>query len=589
MTWRTPATLLVVGALAGAAACAGTGGPRRGSPFPTQASLDRLTQKPLSDASLGEGQRAPVDRWTLSGPFPAQIGEVPVASTKPWDEALLAAARSRAGLVVVSEPMRCAARELAAFLLEHDALPPHLLQNRLLGRCGATGTRVAVSWLSGDALPEQSDQQVLDQWRGQMKDLLAARSATGPQAAGIWLQRRGGRAVIVLVTSERRALVEPTAFTPDADGWIRISGEMLRPADKVSALITQGRLGYAKCKVDPKVVLPRFSIACPVAPDDDSAWVSLEARPPGRALFDTAFDLLVLPRGGEAQSWHRIDYGSSDVVSTPEELSERLLAEVNRIRAGQQMQPLTLEKVESKTAEKLAPYFFGSYYGKLDAHYGDEAALGLLAGWQVAGTIRRGQMGGAVVLATQKMDDLLAEAFQGPELRRVLLDPEVSRVAIGPLLSPHSAYLGAMVASWAIYTDEDPGKLRAAFYTRVAREFQHRELPLPRRESELEPLAERQASRLSGGAESTREALNALVNDSASSLHVRVRGWILQADSLDDIELPEDLFQGHPSRLVAAVGHYQPSGEPWGRTFVLLVAAPEPGKRSASLPRTPRG
>jgi hypothetical protein len=249
------------------------------------------------------------------------------------------------------------------------------------------------------------------------------------------------------------------------------------------------------------------------------------------------------------------------------------------------MDPLALEAQQSDTARKLAPYYFGSYYGGLDARYGDEAALGLLAGWQVAGIIRSGRMGGALARATRHMNDFLAEAFRGPSLRRVLLDPELTRVAVGSVVSPRHEYLGAMIASWALYGDEDPADLREAFYTRVARECRERGLPAPLREASVEPLATRQAARLVAGADGPRESLDRLVQDAVAGLNTQVRGWILEADSLEEIRIPEEIFQDRPSRIAAAAGHYQPDHHPWGRTFVLLVAAPETRLRTAALSR----
>lgn len=589
--WIGVLALCVVGCAGGTAAPEKAPAPRSAagaedpaapkSPFPSVERLEELAEEEAPLASVFVGEQADVDAWTLRGPLPERIGDEPIASPGPFDELLLAVARRRPGLVVASEAMRCAAREFAHFLLEHDAAPPLSLRRFIHGRCGATGSGVALGWVSARVPATASEAEVVEAWRGNLDAAIQRYLGTGPRAVGIAFARRGEDGMAIIVSARRRVHLEPVSSIPDAEGWLRLKGELLDPADEIAAQLNRGSTGFAECELDPAVRLPRFSLACPVDRADESAWVAVSSRRPERLLSQSVLLALARPSGRAADRWQRGRYGGGGVVDGPDAFAKRLLVEVNRLRRRAGSVPLALEPGESQLAVKLAPFYFGAGLGLLEASYGDLVALGLMAGWQVDGLVRTAHMAGTLAPATLDLGYWLAEAFQEPGVRAVLMDPASSRLAVGALVSEEHRYLAAVLTSYALVGDDEPGAAREAFYARLNRDFDERGLDFPRRAREIEAVAARHAARVRAGSAGREEAMGQLLDESAALAGAAVKGWILDGSSVEDAALPDELFQAPPGRIAVAVAPYQPEAWPWARLAIFLVAIPETGTRSA--------
>ncbi len=555
------------------------------SAFPSVERLEELAEEEAPLASVFAVEHADVDGWTLRGPLPDRIGDEPIASPGPFDERLLAAARRRAGLVVASEAMRCAARELAYFVLENEAPPPRPLRRFILGRCGATGSESMLGWFGARVPAGATEAEVVDAWRADLDEAVARYLGTGPRAVGIGLARDGEDALALVVSARRRVHLDPVSSVPDAEGWLRLQGELLDPGDDVGAQMNHGATGFAECEADPAVRLPRFSLACRVDRADESAWVSVSVRRPGRLLLQSVLGALARPSGGAADRWERGRYGGSGTVEDPDAFAERLLVEVNRLRRRAGAQLLALEAGESQLAVKLAPFYFGSSLGLLEDSYGDLVALGLMAGWQVDGLVRHAHMAGTLALATLDLGHWLAQAFQDPGVRRVLMDPEASRLAVGALMSEEHRYLAAVLTGYTLVGDEDPSEAREAFYARLNRDFDERGLRFPRRAREIEAAAARHAARVRVGSVGRDEAIDAILDEAAALAGANVKGWVLDGTRVEDAMLPDELFRSPPSRVAVAVARYQPVAWPWARLAIFLVSIPETGTRSARAPR----
>jgi len=547
-------------------------------PFPSPEELDALARDGEPDLEPpGDERLADVARWTLTGPFPERVGEEPVDDPGPWERVLLDVARDRAGLVVVSESMRCVAREIGLFARAHDALPGAGLRNFVAGRCGATGVGLRVGTVAATVPPDASEERIAEGWGPELAEGIRRNLGAGARAAGIWFGRRGDRGLALVVTAERRARVEPTAAIASDDGVVSIRGELLRPAQAVEAHVNRGRLGVAACEPDPSVRPPRFVLHCPVSREDETARIAVSARSAGRLLAEAVLEVLARPAGEPARTWRRPDYGGGGEVGDPDAFRERLLEAANRLRGEVGLAPLELERQQSRTAERLAPLYFGAGLGAVDPSVGDAVALGLVAGWEVGGVIRDANLGAFLSLETRDLGRWLGEALLEPGVRAVLLSPDHTRVAVGPVVSGERPFLAAVVVSYASYGDRDPAELREQFYGHLDRAFDRRGLRLPRRDRALEAAAARQAARVADGSAAPQEAAAALANEAAAQLRTDVQVWPLEGSAPDEVFLPDEIFDGSTSRIAAAVTWYQPSGWPWGRTLVLLVAAPKKG------------
>ena len=108
-----------------------------------------------------------------------------------------------------------------------------------------------------------------------------------------------------------------------------------------------------------------------------------------------------------------------------------------RIQAG--LPPVRLAEAQSATAVRVARQYFAASLGA--SGLGDitpagledinTIALGLLAGWQVAGTIRDGIFFSAVVPHTRDAGRWVDSALSMPIGRNALMAPEIEEVALG--------------------------------------------------------------------------------------------------------------------------------------------------------------
>jgi hypothetical protein len=550
-------------------------------PFPTPQQLEDLSDAPTPD--LSDARAVDVASWTLEGPFPERIGEVPIGDPDPYESVLLEASRARAGLLVASESMRCAARELGRFFVAQGGLPGEALQRYVLGRCGASGASLNVSFFHQATPPDASPERVFEVWGNDVRRLVNEQLGPGPRAAGIWYGRRGVESLVLLVSAARRSRLDPVSAVPEKDGRLHLRGETLSPVESVNGLVNRGRLGWEECTAVEGVPLPRFELVCPTRASDETAWVSIGGREPGRLLGQSLHRVLARPSGADANTWQRASYGPAAPVVGPEDFRTRLRDRVNRLRAELEMEPLVLEDRESAVAGRLAPFYFASGLGMVTPAYGDLVALGLMAGWQVQGTIRDANLGAALSLSSDDLDRWLAEALALPGMRAVLFDAEHTRVAVGPVVGadPAAPYLGAIVASYALFGEENPSELRQDFYIVLDRAYDARGLSFPRRQRALEVAAQREMTRIQKGAVTPEEALQIVGHEASARLQVPVGAWIMEGTDLDTLTPPDALFDENTAFIAAAVGHYQPEGWPWGRTLVILLSAPESALRTA--------
>lgn len=583
---RALVALLAVGAgvaLGAPGASGQSGSPPDGGPFPSPEVLRELGEQPHPE--LVPGGLVSVPSWTLRGPFPETVGEVPIAEPGPFERALLEVAQERAGLMVASEAMRCAAREFGLFFVEHGGLPGGELRRFVLGRCGATGSQAVFGYFYEDVPPDATPERVFEVWGRDVRRMLGEGLGPGPRAAGIWFGRNGDRGLVLLISAERRARVAALSAVPDEAGRVRVQGELLSPAGGISAAVNRGPLGYAACEAAPDVQLPRFDLSCPVERSDEAAWLAVSVRRPGRLLGESVLDVLARPSAGEARTWTRRSFGPAHPVSGAEEFRRVLLERVNELRRSLGDGPLSLEAEESRSAGRLAPIYFGSYLGMAPSEFGDMVALGLMAGWKVKGVIRDASMGGAMEDGSRDVDRWLAEALAGPGLRGVLLDPARSRLAVGALVSSESGgeFVAAVVASYEIFGTQDEVALRQDFYARLDRAYDERKMRFPRRERTVEAAVARELLRVANAETTPEQAFQVVMHEASARLGVPVRVWLLQGEGVEDVVLPEEIFAEPAAQIAAGVTHFKPPGGAWGRTLVFLVTASEGATRTAGF------
>jgi len=549
---------------------------RARSPFPTPDRLEDLTEKPLPEDTFDQDVAA-VERWTLQGPFPDVAAAVPYRESSDWGGLLEAEATRRAGLVVPTEALHCAAREWGRFYFEKGAGPGPNLAAWIAGRCSASTPQISYHHFEGGIPADASDSEVFEAWRPAVESLLKENLVGGPRTAGIWFGRHENRAIAVVASGERLLHLQPLATVLEGDGSFVVRGELLIEAGDVSAAVNRGRYGIDKCQRDAAVRLPRFAFRCQTDPKDRESWLSVTTTPPGRLLGRGALGVVLFPSGEPGAVWKRPSLGEHVVVGPGTDVSREITRLVNRIRKDAGLEPLELSQPQTEVAQKLAPYYFATAFGLGPDGAGDLVVLGLLAGWNVEGMVESGNFASSWVMQSLDLDRLVATALQYPSGRQALLAPEARRLAVGSVVRNDPPFVAGIFGTYAIFQEASHDEaarrvLEALDAARAARGKRPARIL-----TQVASLGRLAAARVQGG-EKAPDVLNDLLRQSSQILRRSVNGWFVDARDLGQIAFPEDLLERDEVEVAVGVSHHQPSGEAWGRYVVLIVAAGPEGR-----------
>ncbi|APR79146.1 Hypothetical protein A7982_04493 [Minicystis rosea] len=538
--------------------------------FPTREMVAKIAATP-APARLADDNAKDVPAWELTGALPDAMERRPPQDDSPWGKLFMEATAARGEEVLATEAMHCVARENAAFYLANDALPAEMLERFIAARCGAP------TWFGGTAFqvitgdPRTSDDKLFAQFGERVKAMIDKALRGGRLEAGLAYVRKGGRAVIGLAMVPQTVRLERTPIVPGPDGKVVIKGELLGTAVGLRALVNRGRYGYAECTASPGVPLPRFVITCETAREDEVAWLSVTALPPGRVLGAPVIETLVWPSGSPGKTYAKLARGSGDTAgASPEALAQ----EINKVRAEAKLPPVRLADAESKTATQLAPHYFASIEGRGD-DVADQVALGLLAGWEVDGLVRNGRFVSTWVQNAGSWSEVIRAALSRPMGRQTLLDPAVERVAIGPVVAGQAH--GALFSTYALfdaYRHDDDAKTVAA---RIGEARAARGLVAPKMIVEMNAEADRAAQSVQSGKRTPEEALNDLMERVSGRLGRNVRGWAAETTSLEHMKWPDELSAMPSLTLGIGVAHHRRNGHAWGRFLVYVVILDEGG------------
>jgi hypothetical protein len=544
--------------------------------FPLPAALDRLAQAPRPAKIFPEGEGDPeaFDVQDLPAQLPRQVEHRPAG---PWEELLAKEAARSDGAVRATEPMACLAEQVGRFFLARDVLPGPAAYSFLASRCGVAdagfGSAYVVQPLGGDEKDAELFEHMRPAVQSQLEKALR-QGQTGRQTAGLWFGRDPKRAVAMLV--HLRPMAKLDAFpSRGPDGRLTLSGELLRPAVRLHALLTRGRHGFRVCEVDRTVALPRFQVRCELDPADASATLEVAAFEPDRIFGPVVVSARVWPRGDAPRRFVLPSLRAR--AETDADLAATLVTLLNRVRAEAGLAPVSLVRDQSQTSAALAPRFFGA------ALEGDDAAmetivLGLRAGWQVPGLVRTGHFTAAHSDDLGDPGRLLAIALERPSAREALLDPEVRAVAVGTVKEPKA--VGALFSTYALVEPAQAAAESEAVLRRLDRERGKRGRIATRPLPELWRETAETAAAVERGDKKPKDAVHDLLEAAKGTLRGGyVRTWIGFGERLDEVELPAALLDPEELRVAVAVSHWRAEGSPWVRYCVIAVALDRSAQR----------
>ncbi|WP_437732630.1 hypothetical protein [Sorangium sp. So ce1335] len=545
--------------------------------FPSQAALRSIEAKPAALPAHALPQERELDgSWAPAGPVPELAGEEPWQAASAWDLAFSAAIGEAERPPRVTRALSCAAREVGRFLLEHEAPPPLGLRRFMAAACGSAAGLTRVAYFAGEVPATATDEEVLARWESQFRARVAEGLRAGVGVAGFSFVRIADRAVAIAAFASPEAEIRPFSSVPDARGEVVIEGRLTRPAHAVMAYVNRGRAGVAPCETDLAVPLPGFRVICRPDPRDRSAWIQLSYRPPRRVLA-TPFAHVLARRPGLAPVYKEEADAASRPSSRPAEsaaeFTRLVLEQLNVARAEAGLRPVTLAARESATATRLAPRFFASAAEDTERPDADLIALGLLAGWEVEGTIRDGNF-----LATYAPRELdagrwLAAALEMPTGRATLLAPDIEQVAIGPLVTREPDGLGAVVTSYRFHHGSDHTTDVNRLLTRVIEARRRMGLAPPKRLGGMPEVMKQELGLVRTGESDARSALDAVLEQASHRFGRNMRGYVVETTSLDALEIPPEILRQRALHLDIGVAHHRPEGAAWAQYVVVIVFA----------------
>jgi hypothetical protein len=299
-----------------------------------------------------------------------------------------------------------------------------------------------------------------------------------------------------------------------------------------------------------------------------SAVIDVSASLPNRVLMEPVVGLLAWPAGEPGNVFERQPL---DAKPSGASLAEQFISMVNQVRAQIGVGPLSLEQRQSATITRLAPHFFAAVGGGAGEDVAETVALGIIAGWDVNGLVQSGAFTSGWLASSQEVPSLVELFLAHPGGREVLLDPRVSRVAVGSFVEREHGALAAVVSTYALHGSEGTSAQVKRLLERLNAE---------RAKKNLDPVVwvatpgdtdARIAELLQSDDAKPQEALELFTDGAMNTLRRSVRGFMIQASSLEELELPEELLTRGQLGVMISVAVHRPKAEPWAR-FVVLFA-----------------
>jgi hypothetical protein len=533
--------------------------------FPSQAEVEQLTPSGHPPELPGATGIADVDQWQMQAPAPSPP-EYPDETI--WDHTVLRAWKAHESPVTLSPQLRCAAEEIARFYTAQGGMPDDGLREHLLLRCGSTLASHDFSYTYVQAPDRASAAQIERALEPLVQRMLDQRFQDPKGELGVAAARGHGRSAVVAVSGH--PLVEFAAFSPIIQGdSITLSGELKLTADHVLALVNQGTYGVAHCDADPMTRLPAFRVTCPIAATDVATRIDIAARQEGRVLLNAAAEIEVRRDEQAELSYNGAAYGANHVVASTAEFRAELFAELNRARSAAGLRPLTLESKQSDTDERLAPYFYQAEHSG-DKARADNLALGMLAGWDVAGGML--QDGGFFVRSvntTRNPSRWLTQVLDSPLGRFMLLEPDMSQIAIAESDLTPSGAMG-LVTTYAFFASDDHRPDEVAILAELDRQRRAHGVAPARRVPTDAPLQEA-IDQVHTNVTTAQSALLNALQRLRSSRNNRLSGYSLETNDIKQLKFDSLLLESTHLELELAVTHYRAPGAAWGQYVLLFV------------------
>lgn len=567
-TWRVVLGAMVV--LLGGAC--GTVAPSKPvADFPSPEALARISAKPTESRPQVDTGPIPAEGWTVNLAAAGSSAGAPWSASSNLDRALLAAVAQAGRQIRFTQSLSCAAGEMGRYLLSTGRLPPDTLRAFMIGACGGYAPGLVVVFLQNDVPADVPEQAVLASFRSSIRPSLVDKVPADAGDAGFSFVRGDARAAAVLVYAQDLAQIDDFSSIPDEEGRVTVSGQINSGVQYLGGYINHGRFGVAACFIDPTVTKPRFRISCQVAPEDEMARIDLLFAPPRRALASPFAQILARKKEVQALTYRPEPYAEPHPVNKAEDFAPFVVQALNRVRSEAGLGPVRLAAAQSDLAASLALHYFAAWAGQGSPEDMDTIALGLLAGRQVtSGMIRSGSFASAVVTETRDAGQWLTSTLAMPIGRSALLASGIEEIALGPVTLSDPDLLGAVVVGYQFHHGNDHTRDVKTLTMRTVLTRRQRKLSAPLRLG-LEQVMNEELAKVHAGKQTPMQALDAVMYEGSLKFSAGMRGYVVEAASLDELEIPGEILAQPNLHLEIGVTHHRPPGAAWGQFVILVV------------------
>jgi hypothetical protein len=372
---------------------------------------------------------------------------------------------------------------------------------------------------------------------------------------------------------------------PDANGDVTIEGRLDGGAEYIAGYANQGRFGVTTCLVDPSVPRPDFRVTCRIAPGDELAWIDVVYAPPHSVLAVPIVQVLARRDPNKPLIYRETAHAASRPVTDTATFGPAVLAALNTVRAQAGLAPVRLAAAQSAAAARMARHYFAAALGSAGFTDGtptglqemNTIALGLLAGWQVAGTIRDGTFFSVVAPNTRDAGRWVDEALGAPMGRYALMAPDIDEVALGSALFDSPAALGGVACGYRFHHSNDHTADVNQVLNRITSARQRVNLPPPVRLKGMDAVLRSQLGRVQEREQTPMSALQASLNEASTRYNTSMQGIVIEATSLDALEIPAEVLSQAHLQLEVGVTHYKPPGAAWAQLVIVVVFASSTG------------
>ena len=561
---------LLCGVVALAVGCSAGAHSRPVVEFPDPAALAAIAARPAARPPVEEVD-VPTDGWTV------EVGDpnAAVEAWQPrdlWDRAFAAAKGDHRARL--TRPMSCVAREIGRYLLAHQAAPPHELQQFINAACGAAVVQIGFQTLSSNLPPAATDEAMLASAQPEIERRLISRLPAEASEVGFAFGRQGGQMLVAMAFASSDAELSPFSLVPDGTGEVALEGVLHEEAQSFAGYVNHGRFAVSSCFVDPTVERPRFRIVCKVDPADQWAWIQLVYAPPKRVLSRPFAQILARRNEQVALTYalpvYAEPHGEPQAAPNAQEFAQAVVTELNRVRAQGGLSAVRLNLDETASATQVATHYFAAALGRGQPTDADTIALSLLAGWHVAGMIRDGSFVSSLLPHTRDAARWLASTLETPLGRSALLMEWIEEIALGPVVLDHPDALGAVVVGYRFHHGNDHADDVKRLLIRTVQARRRMKLPPPSRLGDMQAVMQAELARVNQGTAQPMEALQRVLSRGVNQFGADMRGYVVEATSLDALEIPAEVLAQPKLVLEIGVTHHKPQGAAWAQ-FVILV------------------